>query len=60
VGKAYTSTQSSKTYSNSPRPRISMNYGMDLIISVLISKMFLKSGFESFDGCVVSYDGWEV
>jgi hypothetical protein len=37
-----------------------MNYGMDLIISVLISKMFLKSGFESFDGCVVSYDGWEV
>jgi hypothetical protein len=37
-----------------------MSYGMDLIISVLFSKMFLKSGFERSGGCAMSYGGWEV
>jgi hypothetical protein len=38
VGKVYPSTQSFKTYSNSPCPRVWMSYGMDLTISVLFSK----------------------
>jgi hypothetical protein len=50
VDKVYTSAQSLKTYSNSSCPRIWMSYGMDLTISVLISKMFLKSGFERSGG----------
>jgi hypothetical protein len=50
VGKVYTSPQSSKTYSNSPCPRKWMSYGMDLTISVLFSKMLLKSGFKRSDG----------
>jgi hypothetical protein len=50
VGKVYTSPQSSKTYSNSLCSLIWMSYGMDLTISVLISKMFLKSGFERSGG----------
>jgi hypothetical protein len=37
-----------------------MSYGMDLTISVLISKMFLKSGFERSGGWSVSYGGLEV
>jgi hypothetical protein len=50
VGKVYTFAQGSKTYSNSSRRWIWMRYGMDLTISVLISKMFLKSGFERSGG----------
>jgi hypothetical protein len=50
VGKVYTSTQSLKNYLNSPCPRIWMSHGMDLTISVLFSKMLLKSGFERSGG----------
>jgi hypothetical protein len=45
VGKVYTSTQSLKTYLNSPRPRIWMSHGMDLIISVLFSKNAFEKWF---------------
>jgi len=45
VGKVYTSAQSLKTYSNSPRPRIWMSHGMDLTISVLFSKNAFEKWF---------------
>jgi hypothetical protein len=45
VGKVYTSTQSLKTYSNSPRPRVWMSHGMDLTISVLFSKNAFEKWF---------------
>jgi hypothetical protein len=56
VGKMYTFVQSLKTYSNSPRPRIWMSHGMDLIISVLFS----KSAFKRSGGRAMSYGGREV
>jgi hypothetical protein len=46
VGKVYTSPRSSKIYSNSLCSWIWMSYGMDLIISVLFSKMVWKNGFK--------------
>jgi hypothetical protein len=47
VGKVYTSAQSLKTYSKSPRPWIWMSHGMDLTISVLFSKKcFQKVGLK--------------
>jgi hypothetical protein len=60
VGKVYPSTQSLKTYSNSPRPRIWMSHGLGLTISVLFSKNAFEKWFQRSGGRAVNYGGQEV